>query len=63
MEDRILLREDYPDVLGDWMWESEYIKWKEYCAKRNKEWEDFLYGRTESNSKLDRFSQEDKEQQ
>lgn len=33
MEDRILLREDYPDVLGDWMWESEYIKMERILRK------------------------------
>ena len=45
MNDRILTKEDYPDILGDWMWESEYNIWKKFCDKQREQFEDFIYGR------------------
>lgn len=45
INDRILTKEDYPDILGEWMWESEYNMWKEFCDKQREQFEDFIYGR------------------
>ena len=34
MEDKVLLKEDYPDILGDWMCESDYLVCKNHCEDR-----------------------------
>lgn len=53
MEDKILLKEDYPDILGDWMWESDYLVWKKYCEDRRKQFEDRIFGKEDNGRQID----------
>lgn len=53
MEDKALLKEDYPDILGDWMWESDYLVWKKYCEDRRKQFEDWIFGKEDNGRQID----------
>ncbi len=43
MQDRLLTKEDYPDLPGTWMWESEYILLKEFCKKLEEKWNKYIF--------------------
>lgn len=43
MQDRILTKGDYPDLLGIWMWESEYILLKQFCEKLEEKWNKYIF--------------------
>ena len=42
-QDKILTIKDNPDLPCIWIWESEYILFKEFCRKLEKKWNNYIF--------------------